>query len=154
MSQSHPHRKTSAALGWFPLEPAVEASIIDMADARAVALRHRLRSAYWLNGCKPLTEVAVNLQRRKLSTIDPRDVLTDTELGDLLDPHYGFERLPGGAGWRVPDLDDHYAHALAVIRKKSEAGKASGEARRAPASTRPEPQGHRSATPADDSDDF
>lgn len=154
MSHHPTNRKTSAALGWFPLEPAVEASVIDMADARALALRHRLRSAYWLNGCKPLTEVALNLQRRKLVSIDPRDVLTDAEVAQLLDPHYGFERLPDVAAWRIPELDDHYAHAQAVIRKKSEAGKASGAARKGP----PGPVlGHASppkAAHGEDPDDF
>jgi hypothetical protein len=154
MSQPSSSRKASAALGWFPLEPASEASVIDVADARTLALRHRLRLAYWLNGCKPLTEVAVRLQRRKLTSIDPRDELTDSELGDLLDPHYGFAPTADGVGWHIPDLDDHYAHALAVIRKKSEAGKASGEARKAPASPRAEPQGQRAAPQADDPDDF
>ena len=121
-------------MGWYPTTPATELSTIDMANARQVALRDRLRNHYWLTKCKPLTALAVELQRRKMRGIDPSDVLTDEQTEELLSEHYGFHG-DAVAGWLIPDLQDHYRTALESIqgtrKRATAAGKASGAARAA-----------------------
>lgn len=133
MSHSSSGRKASAALGWFPMAPVTEAAIIDMASARQVALRHRLRLHYWQTECRPLTETTINLTRRKMMFADPQDELSPESLTELLSLHYGFEPIPGTSDWRIPELEEAYRHAVGAVQRRQEqavkAGKASAEKR-------------------------
>lgn len=124
-------RKASAALGWYPTMPAVEASVIDMATGRQVSLRARLRNHYWLHECRPLTQTTIDLVQRKLVLIDPADALDQAQLDQLLSDHFGFNLT--AAGWTIPDLDEAYAAALesvnAIRERAIKGGRASADAR-------------------------
>lgn len=114
------------ATAWFPHAPASEAAIIDMADARTVALRERLRNHYWLRGCVPLTTAEIDLQRRKMLMIREADGVDEDTIKALLTPLYGFEF--GGEGWVIPDLDYHRTEVLAAKAKAAALGAAGGRA--------------------------
>jgi hypothetical protein len=152
-------RKPSAVIGWYPATPATDVSTLDMANARQVALWVRLRNHYWLSACKPLTPLAVGLQRRKMAGIDPLDVLTDEQTAELLSEHYGF-RGDAVGGWSIPDLQDHYSTALGAVesvrKRASAAGRASASARaagKAPAIP-PVPPPVAPESPEEDAEDF
>jgi hypothetical protein len=137
-------KSTSAVLGWFPTTPATEREVIDMANSRQIALRTRLRHYYWLTDCRPLGRLTVDMVRRKMALIDPRDDLSEPELAELLSMHYGFAVRPDDhgevVGWSIPELDDTRAAAVASItatrERTSRAGKASA-ARRSDAAVAP-----------------
>lgn len=124
-------RSPSAALGWHPISPVIEASIIDMATGRQVSMRARLRNHYWMNECRPLTQTTIELMQRRLAMIDPADALDQPQLDQLLDAHFGFRQTADG--WTIPDLDEAYTAALESVRAIREraikGGKASAEAR-------------------------
>lgn len=120
-----PIRKPSTAANWHPLTPATENAILDMANARQIALRTRLQLHYWLTECRPLTPTAVAQVRKKMAMIDPRDVLDDEEVQELLTEFFGFTATD--AGLTIPDLDEHrrvsVGAAMAFREKQSEAGR-------------------------------
>lgn len=155
MTNTH-GRKATAVLGWFPTTPATEREIIDMANSRQIALRTRLRHHYWLTDCKPLTEVAISNARRKMTLIDPQDVMTDDQVAELLTEHYGFVPLSGSKTWAIPDLDEARAAALASIEgiraRASAAGKASAAKRGFGPAAGPQLQTVAPETVPDDSD--
>jgi hypothetical protein len=126
-------RKASAVVGWFPTTPATELAVLQGANARQVALRGHLRHLYWLSECRPITAVAVTMQRRSMVSIAAQDSLDDDEVDQLLSAHFGFEPIAGG--WCIPELDEGHRTALASITSQRErasaAGKASAAARKA-----------------------
>lgn len=153
-------RKPSAVLGWFPTTAATEQSILDMASARQVALRTRLRHHYWLTDCQPLSAMTVTLQRRKLTMIDPQDTLSDEQAAELLSTHYGFHSL-GNDTWSIPDLDESRGVALGSLQETSEraatAGRASAAARaakKAAPGVHQGPAAHAQDTATTGADDF
>jgi hypothetical protein len=119
-------RKATAVLGWFPTTPATEREILDMANARQIALRTRLRHHYWLTDCAPLTPATVERLRRKMTMIDPQDAMPDDQVDELLSPDLGFEAVAGG--WRVPDLDEARSAALGSIQSTRDRMAALGKA--------------------------
>lgn len=114
------------ATAWFPLAPASEAAVIDMADARTVALRERLRNLYWLRGCVPLTTADIDLQCRKMRMIREADEVDEAARQALLVPFYGFHEGP--EGWTIPDLDHHRTEVLERKAMESARGAAGGRA--------------------------
>lgn len=129
-------RKATAVLGWFPTTPATEREVLDMATARQIALRTRLRHHYWLTDCHPITEVTVSKLRKKMVLIDPQDAMDDDQVTELLSDHYGFTRVSlaeGATGWRIPDLDEARGIAVDAIEAQraqaSAAGKLSAQKR-------------------------
>lgn len=130
----------SAALGWFKTYPSIEDNILRFANARQIALRMKLRHAYWLGQCAPLTDQRIRLEAEWMGRVDPRDKLEEDELKGLLTPEYGFER--NGNGWSIPDLEAAYQEAAEAFRKKqasaSLGGKRSAETRRQAARSKTE----------------
>jgi hypothetical protein len=120
-------RKPTAVLGWFPTTAATEQSILDMASARQVALRTRLRHHYWLTDCQPLSAQTVALQRRKLTMIDPQDTMSDEQVAELLSTHYGFHSL-GNDTWSIPDLEGSRDIAVGSLMETSARAAAAGRA--------------------------
>ena len=114
------------ATAWFPHAPAIASAVIDMADARTVALRERLRNHYWLRGCAPLTAADIDLQRRKMRLICAADEVDDVALAALLVPSYGFQACTDG--WTIPDLDHHHREVLGQREAASARGAAGGKA--------------------------
>ena len=126
-----PSRKATAILGWFPTTPATEREVLDMATARQIALRLRLRHHYWLTDCRPITEVTVSTLRRKMVLIDPQDAMDDAQVEELLSDHYGFalaNAQNGARAWRIPELDEARAGAVASIEGTRERAAAAGRA--------------------------
>jgi hypothetical protein len=124
-------RKATAILGWFPTTPATEREVLDMASARQIALRTRLRHHYWLTDCQPLTELTVNNLRRKMVLIDPQDAMDDGQVQELLSEHYGFTPVRSGdsaTAWRIPELDEARANAVASIEGTRARAAAAGRA--------------------------
>jgi hypothetical protein len=54
-----PLRKPSVALQWHPHTAVTESAIIDMTNARQIALRTRLRNFYWMTDCKPMPPASI-----------------------------------------------------------------------------------------------
>lgn len=131
MSKPKTPAKTTAVLGWFATTPATEREVIDMANARQVALRDRLRHHYWLTDCRPITDVTLDVLRRKMVLIDPQDELPDAQVEELLSLHFGFDKTD--TGWCIPDLDEARQTAVGSIEegrlRASAAGKASAAKR-------------------------
>jgi hypothetical protein len=154
-------RKATAILGWFPTTPATEREVLDMATARQIALRTRLRHHYWLTDCQPITELTVTKLRRKMILIDSQDGMDDGQVDELLSEHYGFAALalPGAArAWRIPELDEARANAVGSIEgtraRAAAAGRASA-AKRAGASTQAGPQAQTvTSEPITDDEEF
>jgi hypothetical protein len=121
----------STANAWFKTYPAHELEILDMANARQIALRTRLRHRYWVTSCAPLTPSAVERVCKKMALIDDRDAMTDAEVEELLTPDFGFAAVD--SGWTVPDLDAARGEALgsidAIRSRMSELGRASAAKR-------------------------
>lgn len=107
---SNPLRKPSTALQWRPHYSASESAIIDMANSRQIALRERLRNHYWLTECKLISGTTVDLTRRKMTMIDPKDKMTDADVTEILSAHYGFQETTDGHA--IPDIDE--ARAVAI----------------------------------------
>lgn len=105
-----PLRKPSTALQWRPHYPATESAIIDMANSRQIALRERLRNHYWLTECKPISNVTIELTRRKMLMIDSKDKMNTTEVAEILSTHYGFHETD--AGYVIPDMDESRGVAI------------------------------------------
>jgi hypothetical protein len=122
-------RKPSTALGWFPHVPATDSSIIDMASARQIALRARLRNHYWLTEGKPIGESTVALLLKKMAMIDAKDKMTSAQVAEVLSDHYGFRQTPEGI--TVPDLDEARGVAVeslqAIQARASAGGRAKAE---------------------------
>lgn len=114
------------ATAWFPHAPAIASAVIDMADARTVALRERLRNLYWLRGCEPLTTADIDLQCRKMRMIREADEVDEAARQALLVPSYGFQEGP--EGWTIPDLDHHRKEVLEQKEAASARGAAGGKA--------------------------
>lgn len=124
-----PSRKASTVLGWFPSTPATEREVLDIASARDIALRARLRIHYWLTECQPFTTATVDKIRRKMVLLDAQDAMSDEQVREVLTEHYGFAPVPGlgaSAAWRIPDLDDARAAAVASIQASRERGRVAG----------------------------
>lgn len=81
-----------------------------MQDATAlqIAMRNLLRDRYWLTNCLPLGPVAVKYIRTRMATRNPRDVITQEEVDELLTPEFGFKKEVTAdgefVGWHMPDL--------------------------------------------------
>ncbi len=102
-----------------------------MATARQIALRLRLRHHYWLTDCHPLTQLTVTTLRRKMVLIDPQDAMDDAQVQELLSDHYGFapvNTLDGSKAWRIRELDQARAGAVASIEGTRERAAAAGRA--------------------------
>ncbi|MGA0610647.1 hypothetical protein [Caldimonas sp. KR1-144] len=127
-----PTRPTSTASGWHPTNPVSERETLDMATARQIALRTRLRHHYWLTECRPFDDSTVALMRRKMTLIDARDAMDDEEVVDLLTAHYGFTR--SAEGWRIADLDcarDALVSSIDGTRKRAQAAGVASAKKRA-----------------------
>lgn len=137
MSQqsSRTARKPSALMGWHQTYPAQEQNFSQNLNARQIALRHLLRTHYWVTDCKPISSAQVDRSRAQLARMDPQDTMTDPQVQELIHPDFGFEA--DGDCWIIPDLLDQHAAALVSIEKKSAAGKASARAARERSSTPP-----------------
>lgn len=129
MSQqsSRTARKPSAVMGWHQTYPAQEQAFTHVLNARQIALRHLLRTHYWVTDCKPISPAQVARTRAQLARMDPQDTMTDPHVQELIHPDFGFEQ--DGDCWTIPDLLDQHAAALVSIEKKSAAGKASAQKR-------------------------
>jgi hypothetical protein len=121
--------KATAALGWYKTFPSTESMVITMANARQVALRERLRQAFWLTGCAPLGLKTVDLTCRWMERNDPKDTLTTEERSELLSEHYGFQVVADG--WTIPDLLEAFQEAQTAGDAKRAAASKGGKARAA-----------------------
>jgi hypothetical protein len=117
-------------MGWHQTFPAQELALTQNLNARQIALRHILRTHYWMTGCMPISSAQVGRSRAQLARMSEQDTMTDAEVQEVVSPDFGFE--PDGDCWTIPDLLDLHATALASIAKKSAAGKASALARSRP----------------------
>ncbi|WP_152606605.1 hypothetical protein [Aquabacterium sp. NJ1] len=128
---SHPSaratRKPSALMGWHQTYPTQEQTYSHNLNARQIALRHILRTHYWMTDCKPISAAQVERSRAQLARMAQQDTMTDAEIRDVVSPDFGFE--PECDCWTIPDLLEQHAAALDSIEKKSAAGKASARAR-------------------------
>ena len=140
------------ATAWFPLAPAAESAVIDMADARTVALRERLRNHYWLTDCRPLTTADIDLQRRKMRMIRDADGMEQSEVDALLTPTFGFECCP--TGWTIPALDIHRDEVLDAKQQAALRAAAAGRASAAARASRTGPSTPPTAPASDDPQDF
>ena len=133
-------RKATAVLGWFPTTPATEREVIDMATARQVSLRTRLRHHYWLTDCQPLTRLTVEKLCRKMAFIDSRDAMDDSEVEELLVPDYGFAaaEVDGVKAWVIPELQEARSVAVASVEGSRARASAAGRASAAKRAGRPE----------------
>jgi hypothetical protein len=120
-------RKPSTALQWHPHSAATESAIIDMANSRQLALRIRLRNFYWLNECRPIGTTSLAMQRKKMVMIDPRDVLTEDEVKELLTDHYGFYAT--SEGLIIPELDESRISAVVASDARADRAGAGGRAK-------------------------
>lgn len=114
-------------MGWHQTFPAQEQTFSHNLNARQIALRHLLRTHYWVTDCKPISAAQVERSRQALTRMDPQDTMTDSQVLELVHPDFGFESE--GDCWTIPDLLDQHAAALVSIEKKSAAGKASAQKR-------------------------
>lgn len=120
-------------MGWHQTYPAQEQAFLFNLNARQIALRHILRTYYWMTECKPLSAEQVARTRAQLARMDPQDTMTDQQVQEVVHLDFGFEQ--DGDCWTIPDLLDQHAAALVSIEKKSAAGKASARAARERSST-------------------
>lgn len=112
---------------WWRYAPERDCQVIDWMPGRLVKLRAQLRAYYWRQCCEPLTAPDVAMLRKRLAQVDAQDAITDTELGDLLAPPYGFELGPDG--WHVPELLEHLSHANAEAERARARGRRGADAR-------------------------
>lgn len=117
---ANPLRNPNTAINWYPYYSATESAIIDMANSRQIALRTRLRDFYWLTECKPISAITVNLTRKKMMMIDPKDKMSDADANEVISVHYGFHQTPEGLV--IPDL----AEARGIVIKTSEVNRVNG----------------------------
>ena len=81
-----------------------------MQDATAlqIAMRNLLRDRYWLTDCQPLGPVAIKNVRTRMERRNPRDVITQEEVDELLTPEFGFHKEVNTdgelIGWHLPAL--------------------------------------------------
>ena len=122
-----PIRKPSTALQWHPHYSATESALSDMANSRQIALRIRLRNFYWLNECRPIGTTSLAMQRKKMVLIDPRDVMTEEEVKELLTDHYGFYSTPEGL--IIPEMDEARVAAVGASEARSDRAGAGGRAK-------------------------
>lgn len=131
--------RATTGIAWFKTLPAKEREVIDLASARQIALRLRLRNHYWLTECQPITQLVVEKLRRKMAVIDPRDAMEDSEVEELLSRDFGFtaSQANGATVWTIPELEeaqvDVVASVDAIRAKASAAGRASAAKRAAQA---------------------
>lgn len=118
-------------MGWHQTYPSQEQTYSHNLNARQIALRHILRTHYWMTDCKPISAAQVERSRQQLARMSPQDTMTDPEVQDVVHTDFGFEAE--GDCWTIPDLLEQHAAALDSIEKKSAAGKASARARSNPA---------------------
>lgn len=110
-----------------------------MQDATAlqIAMRNLLRDRYWLTDCRPLGPVAIKNVRTRMAMRNPRDVITQEEVDELLCPEFGFQKevLADGelVGWHMPDLAKQ--RGLMLEARSIEAAK-----KRTQRAKQPEPQ--------------
>ena len=115
-----PTRKPSTAIQWHAHSAITESAILDMTNARQIALRTRLRNFYWLTECKPMPVASIAIQRKKMTVIDIKDEMSDAEVAEVLSSHYGFLETPEGL--TIPELDE--ARGIAVGAAEDRAVKA------------------------------
>jgi len=120
-------------MGWHQTYPAQELTYSHNLNARQIALRHNLRTHYWMTDCKPFSAAQVERARAQLARMAQQDTMTEPEIQEVVSPDFGFE--PEGDCWTIPDLLDQHAAALVSIEKKSAAGKASARAKREQSNT-------------------
>lgn len=95
-------QKPSANVHCYAHNPAIDSAILDVANSRQLAFRHRLRNRYWLTDCKPIGSASIASVLKKMHMIDTIDVLSDDEKTEILTDHYGFENTD--VGFIIPAL--------------------------------------------------
>lgn len=101
---------------WFKYQPTYEIALMQDATALQIAMRSLLRDRYWLTDCQPLGPVAIRKVRLRMAALNPRDVITDEEVDELLTPEFGFQREVSKEGefigYHLPDLAIHRVDLL------------------------------------------
>lgn len=120
------NRDPSASIGWHKTYPAIEANLLRGASARQVALWLRLRHVFWLDQCRPLSQQKVDRECRLMAAIDPADVVTETDLQQLLTEEFGFKPTQDG-GWTIPELQEQYSQATEAYQRRRENGAKGGK---------------------------
>jgi hypothetical protein len=128
-------RKPSTGLQWHPHSAHIESAVIDIANARQIALRTRLRHHFWLTECKPLGPTTLALTLKKMTMIDSRDEMSTEEVEELLSDHYGFESTE--IGFVVPELIEARDSALKAAGIRKERASTGGKAKAAATAVRP-----------------
>jgi hypothetical protein len=112
---------------WRKHNPAKEAEVIALGNARQVSLWVRLRAHYWANSTAALSRDDVDAHCRRMARVDAQDRPTEADLQDLLTPDFGFARADDGAGWHIPDLQAAWHEATAKSRAAREHGSKGGK---------------------------
>lgn len=93
---------------WFKYHSTRESTLMQDATALQIAMRNLLRDRYWLTDCAPLGPVAIKNIRTRMALRNPRDVITQEEVDELLTPEFGFEKVTNAdgelIGWQMPEL--------------------------------------------------
>jgi len=79
---SSTNRDPSTSIGWHKTYPAIESNVLRGANARQAALWLRLRHAFWLDQCRPLSEQKVDRECRLMAAMDPTDAITVAYFSD------------------------------------------------------------------------
>lgn len=93
---------------WFKHHTTQDSTIMQDATAMQIAMRILLRDRYWLTNCQPLGPIAIRNIRVRMERRNPRDVISQEEVDELLTPEFGFhpEVSADGEliGWHLPAL--------------------------------------------------
>ncbi|GAB3491187.1 hypothetical protein GCM10027399_09020 [Curvibacter fontanus] len=154
MSSTKPPNEVVSSL-WFKYHTTRESTLMQDATALQIAMRSLLRDRYWLTDCTPLGPVAIKNIRTRMALRNPRDVITQEEVDELLTPEFGFERAttPDGEiiGWHMPELVQHRGVMLEAREQERAKKRAQRAKQLAPADA---PQGPVRASTAGGEDDF
>ena len=108
MTQTAAPKNSKVSSLWLKYHTTLEATLMQDATALQIAMRILLRDRYWLTDCRPLGPTAVRNIQTRMAMRNPRDVISDEEVTELLSSEFGFQKAvaDGGEflGWHLPDL--------------------------------------------------
>lgn len=139
---------------WFKYQTTLEATLMQDATALQIAMRILLRDRYWLTDCRPLGPIAIKNIQTRMALRNPRDVITEEEVTELLSPEFGFQKATTAEGeflgWHLPALAEQRGLLLGARIAEGEKKRAYRAKQLAKAPTSFEP----SAAPPAPADDF
>jgi hypothetical protein len=122
---------------WFKYHTTLEATLMQDATALQIAMRTLLRDRYWLTDCRPLGPIAIKNIQTRMAMRNPRDVITEEEVTELLSPEFGFQKAVAEdgefLGWHLPALAEQRglmldARVVDTEKKRAQRAKQLGNA--------------------------